>query len=152
MTIVHDHIHPAHPQSAAVVKLKVERGMLARRRWRGVAEDGAEFGFDLEHPLADGDFFDLREGVLYQVEQTAEPVLEIPLAGGTDRAARLGWTLGNLHFPIEVLATAIRVMDDPAIRLLCEREHLPFEAVQAVFHPLGGSAGHGHSHSHAHSH
>ena len=35
------------------VRIPVERLTLAKRRWRGVADDGEEFGFDLEAPLTD---------------------------------------------------------------------------------------------------
>ena len=36
------------------VVLAVERRQFLNRRWRGMAEDGTEFGFDLESRLTDG--------------------------------------------------------------------------------------------------
>ena len=39
------------------IALRVDRLTLAKRRWRGVAEDRADFGFDLERPIADGATF-----------------------------------------------------------------------------------------------
>src|SRR4051794_5023561 len=36
------------------IALRVDRLTLAKRRWRATAEDGAEFGFDLAAPMADG--------------------------------------------------------------------------------------------------
>ena len=33
------------------ISLSVDRRVLAKRRWRGQAEDGTDFGFDLEIPL-----------------------------------------------------------------------------------------------------
>ena len=113
-----------------------------KRRWRGIAADGREFGFDLEHALADGDAF-LRDGTkLYVIAQEAEPVLEIALGTDSPTAARLGWLIGNLHFQIEVTKDVVRVADDPALRQLFEREHIPFTTANQVLTPLGG----GHHH------
>jgi urease accessory protein len=124
------------------VRLPVERATLAKRRWRGVAESGEEFGFDLESPLADGAVFFQSEIAVYCVAQKYEPVLEIALMPEPRLIAKLGWTIGNLHFPIEVTEAAIRVADDPALRQLFEREAIPFIACKRVFHPLSG----GHRH------
>jgi len=56
--------------------LKVDRLRLAKRRWRGFAEDGEEFGFDLEYPLRDGTFFFHSETRSYAIEQQTEPVID----------------------------------------------------------------------------
>jgi len=132
------------------IRLTVERFTLAKRRWRGVAEDGAEFGFDLERPLPDGAVFHQTETAAYVIAQRYEPVLELRIAAcglrnGLD-AARVGWMIGNLHFQIEVLEDVIRVMDDPAVRQMFEREGLQYAACKRVFHPIGGGHSHGHSH------
>src|SRR5947208_1961105 len=86
------------------VSLKVDRAVLAKRRWRRRAEDGTEFGFDLHHPLADGDVFFENENVSYVIEQKPEPVLELQISGSGFRNAsafaRLGWLIGNLHFQL----------------------------------------------------
>lgn len=125
-----------------VARLPVERLALAKRRWRGVAEDGTEFGFDLEHPLADGAVVFQSETAAYVLAQKDEPVLEIALGADAPAAARLGWMIGNLHFQIEVAGGLVRVSDDPAVRQLFAREGLAFTACKRVFHPLGG----GHQH------
>jgi hypothetical protein len=39
--------------SLPTIRISVERLALAKRRWRGPAEDGCDFGFDLNAPLAD---------------------------------------------------------------------------------------------------
>ena len=132
--------------SLPTMRIFVERLTLAKRRWRGAAEDGREFGFDLEAPLADGAGVFQSESAGYFIAQKYEAVLELRLADcglrvATD-AARLGWVIGNLHFPLEVTAEAIRVADDPALRQLFARESLPFTACKRVFHPLSG----GHRH------
>ncbi len=127
--------------SLPVVRIPVDRLTLAKRRWRGVAEDGREFGFDLEKPLADGAAVFQTES-LYVVAQKYEPVLEVTLGTDAPTAARLGWLIGNLHFPLEVTGPAVRVADDPALRQLFAREGIAFLACARVFHPLAG----GHRH------
>jgi urease accessory protein len=143
LQIIHHHLHH-WPKDAARVILPVPRSLLAKRRWRGVAADGAEFGFDLEHALDDGDVFFQTAAAYYAVEQQPETVLEISLPRDGQQAARLGWLIGNLHFLIEVTASAVRVADDPALRQLCEREQLHYEVCERVFHPLSGGHSHGH--------
>jgi len=106
-----------------------------------VAEDGREFGFDLEKPLTDGAAVFLAES-LYVIAQKYEPVLEVSLASDAPGAAKMGWMIGNLHFPLEVDGSVVRVADDPALRQLFEREHIVFVACKRVFHPLSG----GHRH------
>ena len=128
------------------IELTVDRMTLAKRRWRGVAKDGREFGFDLEHPVHDGAIFFEEDDGVYVVVQKPETVLEISL-GDASHAARLGWMIGNLHFAIEIHHGMVRAPDDPAIRQLLEREHVAFTVEQRVFHPLkAGSSHHHHEH------
>ena len=125
------------------IPLQVGRELLARRRWRGVAADAREFGFDLERPLGDGDAFFEEGGRYYVIAQEAEAVIEIPLAGSAGEAAMLAWQIGNLHFPLEVGEGFLRVGDDAAVRGLMERAAIPFRAVKAVFRPMRAPS-HGH--------
>lgn len=124
------------------IKIPVERLTLAKRRWRGMAEDGCEFGFDLDAPLADGATVFQNETAAYVLAQKYEPVLEIALGTDSPTAARLGWIIGNLHFQIEVAGALVRVVDDAAVRQLFEREHIAFTACKRVFHPLSGAHHH----------
>jgi urease accessory protein len=142
-------IHAAAAQTATAlppIRLAVDRLTLAKRRWRGVAEDGREFGFDLTAPLRDGDIFFTTESAAYVLAQKYEPVLEVSVAAAAlrdgARAARMGWLIGNLHFLIEVTAEVIRVVDDPAVRQMFEREGIAFTPCKRVFHPISG----GHQH------
>ena len=141
-------INGALPKAVALpqIRLPVERRTLARRRWRGVAEDGREFGFDLAAPLRDGAVFFASAAAVYLVAQKYEPVLEVRGAEIGSRnfadAARLGWMIGNLHFPIAIAGEVVQVVDDPAVRQLFTREGIPFTACKRVFHPLSG----GHQH------
>ena len=129
-----------------IVMLTVARATLGKRRWRGVARDGREFGFDLDHAMAHGTVFFRERGRCYVVEQAPEPVLEIELGRDPDRAAMIGWQIGNLHFPVEVAGEAMRCPDDPAIRQLLHREKIAWRTMVAVFRPVsfGGHAHHHH--------
>lgn len=124
------------------LRIPVERLTLAKRRWRGVAEDGAEFGFDLTAPLTDGAPVFATGEALYIIAQKYEPVLEVALGADAPTAARLGWLIGNLHFQMEITDEVVRVADDPALRQLFARERLAFTECKRVFHPLAG----GHHH------
>ena len=44
-----------YPNSLPQIAIAVDRHKLARRRWRGLAQDGQDFGFDLIEPLQHGD-------------------------------------------------------------------------------------------------
>jgi urease accessory protein len=145
MQLIHDHIHNVDP-ALPRVPLIVDRLTLSKRRWRGVANDGQEFGFDLEFPLADGDYFIATERAAYLVQQSEETVLEVPLSADSSAAARLGWIIGNLHFPLQVIDSVVRVADDPALRQLFEREQLRYVVAQRIFRPLSGGHSHGHHH------
>jgi urease accessory protein len=141
---------PLSPTSSTRTKilLPADRQTLAKRRWHGVAADGVDFGFDLETPLPDGAVFFETDASQYVLAQKPEPLLEIDFKGPT-QAAHLAWSLGNLHFPIEIAADKVRVVDDPAVRIYLERDHVRHKSVSAVFHPIKTVP---HSHAHGHTH
>ena len=149
LTIIQNNPHPHgvdghhHP-----VLVRVDRATLAKRRWRGVAEDGKEFGFDLAEPINHGAHFFAVGDNYYVIEQTSEEVLEIPVAT-VEQAARIAWGLGNLHFGVEVLPGAVRVTEDPAVLQFLSREGTVFKRVKCVFLPLSAGAQH-HHHDHSH--
>jgi urease accessory protein len=128
-----------------IVLLLADRTMLAKRRWRGVAQDGREFGFDLDHPVSDGAVFHRQSGKCYVISQTPESVLEVELETDPARAAVICWQIGNLHFPVEITDQIIRCVDDPAIRLLLSREGVSWHPAIAVFRPITSLA---HAHHH----
>ncbi len=140
----HEH-HGSHQH----VRLPASRATLAKRRWRGVAEDGQEFGFDLEVALDHGSHFYEVDTKHYVLEQTPEEVLEVPVTT-IEQAARVAWSLGNLHFGVQVLDGIVRVTEDPAVLQLLAREDIAYRRVKCVFLPL--SAGGHHSHDHGHHH
>lgn len=87
MTLIHEAL--SSEPSLPVIRLHAERLVLAKRRWRGVAEDGSEFGFVLEAPITHGTPFFSNETVVYSIEQKPEPVLEITLIPKPAAVARL---------------------------------------------------------------
>jgi urease accessory protein len=124
-----------------VVALQVDRRTLAKTRWRGVADDGREFGFELARPLAHRAPF-YQGAARYVIAQRAEPILRLAVTNPTE-GARLGWMIGNLHFPAQVGDGALFVEADLAIRQMLEREGIPFEETHGVFEPIK-STGHHH--------
>jgi len=147
MHIVHSHLHGRPSSEENVMSLLVDRGTLAKRRWRGKAGDGREFGFDLVHALDHGDVIFRDDCACYAVFQNPEPILEIPLPAHPGEAALLAWQIGNLHFPVEIQSDVLRTTDDVAIRQMLEREEIAYSVTDAVFRPAPVSA-HGHHHHH----
>jgi urease accessory protein len=132
------------------VELVADRFKLQKRRWRGAANDGADFGFELAEPLGHGAVFFESATHRYHLQQTPESVLAIRLAGDATEAAETGWQIGNLHMPVQVAVDEIRVGDDPAVRQLFTSMGITFEIKDEIFQPMKGSIGAGHSHDHSH--
>ena len=138
------HHHGADESTERVV-LRTDRVTLAKRRWRGKAADGREFGFDLAAPLMHRDCFFIDEKTRYVIEQQPEPVLEIAIAT-PEAAACLAWRIGNLHLGIQVLPASLRVADDSAAVQMLEREGISFSRHEGVFQPLATGGHHHHPH------
>jgi len=118
------------------VPLKVDRRTIAKRIWRGVAEDGVEFGFQLEAPLKDGEtIWQTPAAARYVLRQEPEPIVEIPLNIASSAAAGIGWAIGNLHLELSAEPTRLLAADEPAVRQLLERLKVPYRATTAVFRP-----------------
>lgn len=117
------------------IALRVDRMTLAKRLWRGTAEDGSDFGFELPAPLKSGDTFWQSAAVRYVVHQHPEPVVEISLAVAPSAAAGIGWAIGNLHLELAAEPTRLLAPDEPAVRQLLERLKVPFKPATAIFRP-----------------
>ena len=118
------------------IALKAERLTLAKRLWRGVADDGTEFGFELSAPLKHGDTFWQTATARYVVQQPPETVLAISLdAIAPSAAAGIGWAIGNLHREFSSEPTRLLAPDEPALRQLFERLKIPFQPTTAIFRP-----------------
>ena len=117
------------------VLLNAERRAFLKRRWRGNAEDGTEFGFDLETRLLDGCVILHRNGVDYVVRQLPEKVYRVPFRDPA-HAALVAWKCGNLHLPAEINPDAILVLHDEAMAMLLEREGWDFSEPEVLFRPM----------------
>jgi urease accessory protein len=144
-SIIHSALEHKPGEDEQIVLLTADRATLAKKRWRGLAQDGREFGFDLEHTLSDGSVIFREAGRCYVILQAAEPIVTIELGSDPRRAALLAWQIGNLHFPVEVTDRVICCQDDPAIRQMLQREHIAWRENMGVFRP-STSAGHAHHH------
>lgn len=135
------------------VAIRADRLKLAKRLWRGAAEDGTDFGFECEAPLKHGDLVWVTATASYVIAQLPEPVLEISLAAtSADAAAVLGWAVGNMHFLIEAQPGFIRAPDDTALRQALARLAIPFRETTAVFQPHRFASIVAHSHEAVHEH
>jgi len=106
----------AQPEPAlGEIVIRAGRGTLAKRLWRGTAEDGTEFGFELSVPLKHGDTVFQTPTARYIVRQTEEPVIEISLDLPPSAAAGIGWAIGNLHLELSAESTRLIAADEPAV-------------------------------------
>lgn len=117
------------------IALCAERTAVAKRLWRGVAEDGAEFGFELDAPLKHGDTIWQTPAARYVLRQREEAVLEISLEIAPSAAAGIGWAIGNLHLELSSEPARLLALDEPAVRQLLARLAVPYRATTAVFRP-----------------
>lgn len=134
LPLIHAPLAPPDP-TLPVIALRVERLTLAKRLWRGTAEDGTEFGFELSAPLKDGDTFWQTPAARYVIQQPPEPVVEISLAIAASAAAGIGWAIGNLHLELAAEPARLLAADEPAVRQLLDRLKVPFVQTTAVFRP-----------------
>lgn len=126
--------HSSRPVGGRV-SLFIERHLFLKRRWRGVAEDGTAFDFDLESRLKNGCVIHQTDATDYVIEQKKEPVYQIATPT-PELAALVGWKIGNLHFPVQILEGVIRVTVHALIEELLAAENWPHEQVSVIFQPL----------------
>jgi urease accessory protein len=117
------------------ISLNVERITLVKRLWRGTAEDGTEFGFELPAPLKHGETFWQTTTARYVVAQQSEAVVAISLEVAPSAAAGIGWAVGNLHMELQAEPTRLLAPDEPAVRQLLDRLKVPFQQTTAIFCP-----------------
>ena len=117
------------------IELAVERRNFLKRRWRGMASDGTDFGFDLESRLTDGCVIFQDGETDYTVRQLPEKVYEITFSNPAE-GALIGWKVGNLHLPAQVMESSLRILHDDAMKQLLEREGWPFSEPEVLFTPM----------------
>ena len=125
------------------ISLTVERRVLAKRRWRGQAEDGTDFGFDLQAPLRHGICFHAEEDRNSRIDQKPEEVFRVPYPNQREAAHR-AWQVGNLHFPAQFAETHLLVEGDLAVRHMLDRNGIPFVESIEVFQPVMAASAHRH--------
>ena len=146
MKIIKD-LNPVYPETIGnLISLTVERRVLAKRRWRGQAEDGTDFGFDLRAPLRHGICFHEEKDKNYVIDQKPEDVFRVPYPDQKEAAHR-AWQVGNLHFPAQFTETYLLVEGDLAVRHMLDRNEIPFEEAVEVFQPVMAASGHHHDHT-----
>lgn len=121
--------------SLPAIAVRADRITLAKRRWRGAADDGTDFGLELEAPARDGNVIFQTPAARYVIQQAPEPVVEISLDVAPSAAAGIGWAIGNLHLELAAESTRLLAADDPAVRALLDRLKVPFKPTTAVFRP-----------------
>jgi urease accessory protein len=121
--------------SGKQVVLQAERRNFLKRRWRGIAEDGVEFGFDLESRLTEGCVIFHQNGYDYIIRQLPELVYEIPFSSA-DHAALVAWKVGNLHLPAQIHADRLHVLHDEAMAHLLTREAWSYSEPEVLFTPM----------------
>ncbi len=137
----------------AEVPVRVERQKLAKRLWRGAADDGTDFGFELDQPLHHGDVVWATGAARYVIRQASEPVLEIRLDVAPAAAAMIGWAVGNLHFEVDAQASRLLAPAAPGLRQSLDRIGIHYRELTDIFQPHPFAAGHsGHSHHHSAGH
>ncbi len=129
----------SHLPDHRCVILHAERRQFLKRRWRGIAEDGTEFGFDLENRLTDGCVVFKTDEKHYIVRQLPETVYDLSLTS-PDQAALVAWKVGNLHLPAQILPGSIRILHDEAMTQLLQREGWDFTEPEVIFTPMKAMA------------
>lgn len=117
------------------VAVRVDRMTLAKRLWRGVADDGTQFGFELTTPLRHSEVVHQTSRARYVILQQEEPVVEIALDITPSAAAGIGWAIGNLHLELSAEPGRLLAPDEPAVRQLLQRLTVPYRPTTAVFRP-----------------
>jgi len=134
MHLIRSHVASADGTLPSIA-LRADRITLAKRLWRGTAEDGTEFGFELEKPLRHGDTVWQTAAARYVIHQYEEPVVEIALDVAPSAAAGIGWAIGNLHLELAAEPTRLLAPYEPAVRQLLDRLKVPFRPTTAIFRP-----------------
>jgi urease accessory protein len=126
---------PSSDGARPEIALRADRFTLAKRLWRGQADDGTEFGFELTAPLKHGDTIFQSEAARYVVRQEEESVVMVSLDLAPSAAAGIGWAVGNLHLELAAEPTRLIAADEPAVRQLLDRLKVPYQAARAIFRP-----------------
>ncbi|WP_404422858.1 urease accessory protein UreE [Nibricoccus sp. IMCC34717] len=153
--VIHVTQCPPGPFPEERVSICCPRRQAMKRRWRGVANDGVCFVFELERPLLHGEVAYVADGKAYVVEVDPEPLLAISLDLPASAVAGVAWAIGNRHLELMGEAQRLLTPDEPATRQFLDRIGIAYAPVVDRFRPgrfARGSTGNsdelGPSHSH----
>ncbi len=121
------------------IELAIERRKFLKRRWRATASDGTDFGFDLESRLTDGCVIYQDGNTDYIVRQLPEKVYEVAFTNPAE-GALIGWKVGNLHLPAQIMEGSLRILHDDAMKQLLAREGWDFTEPEVLFTPMKAMA------------
>ncbi len=121
------------------IELAIERRKFLKRRWRATASDGTDFGFDLESRLTDGCVIYQDGNTDYIVRQLPEKVYEVAFTNPAE-GALIGWKVGNLHLPAQIMEGSLRILHDDAMKQLLGREGWSFTEPEVLFTPMKAMA------------
>lgn len=129
------------------IPIHADRMQLEKLRWRATAEDGRDFGFDVDTPLRHGDIICANDYHDYVINQLPEPVLVLNIED-TEARVRISWFIGNLHQLLQINGNVLITADDPALRHLFDQQHTAYVSETRRFEPLRSTAHHHHDHAH----
>lgn len=121
------------------IELAIERRKFLKRRWRATASDGTDFGFDLKSRLTDGCVIYQDGNTDYIVRQLPEKVYEVAFTNPAE-GALIGWKVGNLHLPAQIMEGSLRILHDDAMKQLLAREGWDFTEPEVLFTPMKAMA------------
>lgn len=108
-------------------------------------DSGEEFLLNLPQPviLQEGDILELNDGRLISVKAADEDVLDLH-SEEVDTLIKLSWTLGNMHFPIEIRSSSLRVRYDHVLEHDLKSFGIKLVRHKAPFTPLVNAQKHSH--------
>jgi len=130
------------------IPIHVDRWQLSKLRWRAAADDGREFGFEVDEPLHHGDIVCCNDYNYYTIHQTSETVLVVNTTE-KEVVTKLAWSIGNLHQLLQVSGSELICADDPSLRQLFDQLHIAYKVESRQFEPMRSASAH-HHHHHAH--
>lgn len=137
--------------SKVVVDIPFEWFETDRHRILAMADDGTEFGVQIDENLSDGDVLAVTADKIYAVRIKKSKLVRI-LVKTMEEMGRLGFELGNRHLSLQIASDSITIpFDAPTFEYLVRLGFNP-RIVEDVFADYIVCKAHGATHSHDHSH
>jgi urease accessory protein len=128
---------------AAIDEITLDYDHRHRRRLRFCAAAGTEILLDLPDAIHihDGDALVLESGGFIAVHAAPENLLEVT-APDSFTLTRLAWHLGNRHLAVQILPSALRLLDDHVIAAMIPALGGKVAHISAPFDPESGAYAH----------